>query len=338
MKSTMAKELVQTYSEQGEAVLDPFSGSGTVPLEGSITGRHSYGIDRNPYSVVLSEAKLNPPINQNTAVEKAKFYLDQIDPSTDSLDDEAPEWVQEFFHPKTLSGIQQLFPLLRENDEYFLLACLLGILHHQRPGFLSHPASNLRPYLRDEKFPRDEFPERYEYREIEPRLISKIERAYRRFPEFDRSLSREIWAGDTSEVMEDELDDDSIDAIITSPPYMNKLDYGRDNRLRLYFIGVRDYRELDGSPTTKSDYEDFLSQFLHQASRVLKPDGRMIFVMGESRRSGSAVDTSEVLSDMIQDNPYGFLVDAAYQDKVPVREINSMSSKTETILVIRNPA
>jgi len=334
MKSTMAGELTQVFSEPGDVVLDPFSGSGTVPLEAGIHDRNSYGIDRNPYSVVLSEAKLNPPANVDEAKSLAETYLDKIDPEAGKETDPVPEWVSKFFHAKTLSGLGQLFPRLRENDENFLLACLLGILHHQRPGFLSHPASNLRPYLRDEKFPRDQYPERYEYREIRPRLISKIERAYRRFPSFDNKLSRRIYKGDTPVRMEDSFQENSVDAIITSPPYMNKLDYGRDNRLRLYFLGIEDYSELDGSPESKEAYRDFLDEFLVQALRVLRPRGNLIFVLGESRRSGSAVDTSQVLTEMVQDNKYSIEVENLIQDKVPRREINSMSSNTETILVL----
>jgi DNA modification methylase len=41
------------------------------------------------------------------------------------------------------------------------------------------------------------------------------------------------------------LPENSIDAVISSPPYMNALDYGRDNRLRLWFLGVTDYKYYD---------------------------------------------------------------------------------------------
>lgn len=336
MKSTMAKELVQTYSSPGDTILDPFSGSGTVPLEAAIENRGAIGIDRNPYSILLSKAKLDPPATEKEAKELAKRYLEKVQAEPGVGTESIPEWVAEFFHPKTLSGIAQLSPLLREQNENFLLACLLGILHHQRPGFLSYPASNLRPYLRDEKFPRDEYPEKYEYREIESRLISKIERAYRRFPDFDESLQRSVYEGDSTEVIRQKVSDNTVDAIITSPPYMNKLDYGRDNRLRLYFLSIEDYEELDGSPESKQQYGDFLDSFLREVTSALRPGGNLIFVMGESQRSGAAVDTSEVLADQVRKEEYGLSVKQAIQDKVPKREINSMSTNTETILILEN--
>lgn len=329
----MAKELILGYSEPQDAVLDPFSGSGTVPLEAAINGRHALSIDRNPYALTLTRAKLMPPKSLEEAIESAEKYLDKIEPERGRSTEDIPDWVKKFFHPKTLSGIAQLFPLLRENNEHFLIACLLGILHHQRPGFLSYPASHLKPYLRDEKFPREEHPDRYEYRPIRPRLISKVERAYRRFPSFDDELIRKIWEGDSPTIIGNQIPSDSVDALITSPPYMNKLDYGRDNRLRLFFIGVSDYTDLDGSPKSKEEYRYFLDRFLSQSIRVLKEDGIMVFVLGESRRSGNAVDTSEILLEMVKENERLSIQDLI-QDKVPVREINSMSSKTETILAI----
>jgi hypothetical protein len=337
MKSTMAKELVSTVSEPGDTVLDPFSGSGTVPLEAAILQRSAIGIDRNPYSVLLSHAKLDPPESEEAAIDRATVYLDEIEPIDEGPPDGTPDWVREFYHPKTLAGIEELAERLRSNDEYFLLACLLGILHHQRPGFLSYPASHLRPYLRNEKFPREEHPERYEYREIRPRLIAKVERAYRRFPSFDDTLDRKVLVGDTPQVMEESISRGCVDAIITSPPYMNKLDYGRDNRLRLYFLGIDDYHELDGSPESRDTYREFLDQFLCEAVRVLSSGSKLVFVLGESRRSGAAVDTSEVLIDMVKRDRYGLCIDTALKDKVPVRKINSMSSEEETILVLDKP-
>lgn len=334
MKSTMAKELVATFSEPGNTVLDPFAGSGTVPLESAILQRASVGIDRNPYSILLTKAKLDPPESEKVAKESTKEYLDQIDPVDDHPPDSTPTWVREFYHPKTLAGIEELAELLRSNDEYFIMACLLGILHHQRPGFLSYPASHLRSYLRDEKFPREEYPDRYDYREIRPRLIAKVERAYRRFPSFDDTLDRRVLVGDTPQVMKESISDQSVNTIITSPPYMNKLDYGRDNRLRLYFLGIDDYKELDGTPKSKDSYREFLDRFLCEAIRVLSTGAYIVFVLGESRRSGSAVDTSKILINMLMRDRYGLSIDTAIKDKVPVRKINSMSSEEETILVL----
>ena len=73
-----------------------------------------------------------------------------------------PMWVREFFHPETLRETLAWTLTLRERRRWFLLASLLGILHHQRPGFLSFPSSHTVPYLRKKAFPPAKFPELYE--------------------------------------------------------------------------------------------------------------------------------------------------------------------------------
>ncbi len=69
------------------------------------------------------------------------------------------------------------------------MACLLGILHHQRLGFLFYPSSHLVPYLRDKLFPRKMFASLYEERDVRLRMLAKLRRTYRRPMNPDFSLS-----------------------------------------------------------------------------------------------------------------------------------------------------
>ena len=49
--------IIKRYSEKGEMLLDPFMGSGTTNLEASLLGRHSIGVDVDPFSRFLASAK-----------------------------------------------------------------------------------------------------------------------------------------------------------------------------------------------------------------------------------------------------------------------------------------
>lgn len=69
------------------------------------------------------------------------------------------------------------FEDLRKHNEYFFQACILGILHHVRPGFLSYPASHLVPYLRRKMYPPEQFPKMYSYRDVRSRFLAKVRRA-----------------------------------------------------------------------------------------------------------------------------------------------------------------
>lgn len=54
-------------------------------------------------------------------------------------------------------------------------------------------------------------------------------------------------------------------ALITSPPYMNALDYGRDNRLRLWFIDPSLANEVDNDVTQRR--QDFIDAITSLAAQ-----------------------------------------------------------------------
>lgn len=298
LKSKLASELIQSYTKPKDTIFDPFAGAGTVSLESLILGRNAIANDINPYAVTLTKAKMFLPNSLDEALEKVDYYLNFSKNETNiNFLSEIPDWVKSFFHPNTLKEVAILSKLLRENEEHFLLACLLGILHHQRIGFLSYPSSHLVPYLRTKKFPKEDFADLYEYREVGPRLIKKIKRAFRRYPDFDPTLSRKCSQEDATTVR---LPNNSIDALITSPPYMNALDYGRDNRLRLWFLGVEDYKYFDTiNPTAVKDFEFLIESTLNNFKYALKRGSPCIFILGEVRKYTNPINTCSIFQDIV---------------------------------------
>src|SRR6266404_4243307 len=96
MKSGMARALIEEFSREGDVVLDPFCGSGVVPYEALLAGRHAVGNDLNPYAYVLTKGKLSAPLNESEAVvraEKALAKATHTSVETKSI----PDWVKAFF-------------------------------------------------------------------------------------------------------------------------------------------------------------------------------------------------------------------------------------------------
>ncbi len=235
VKSSIAKFLIENFTEEGDIVFDPFCGAGTIPLEAWALGRHAIANDLNKYAFVLTNAKLFPPPLAIDAIQQIEEFDKIVQKKSNKVDlKDVPIWVANFFHPQTLKEIIIWMDILQDRNSWFLLSCLLGILHHQRPGFLSFPSSHTVPYLRAKKFPPDEFPTLYQYRCVKERLLSKVKRALKRQPIFNTKLNRICYNQDASLLLPSEL----VDAIITSPPYMRQLDYAIDNRLRLWFLGI----------------------------------------------------------------------------------------------------
>jgi hypothetical protein len=336
LKSSLAAALIESHSQRRDIIIDPFSGSGVVPLEALLRHRSVIAGDINPYAAVLTQAKMFPVADVWTAIGSATEYLTHAKMLARKkyYRVAAPGWVRRFFHPRTLAEVKTLSDLLRKNKEWFLLANLLGILHHQRPGFLSYPSSHLVPYLRTKKFPRSRFPAMYRYRDMEPRLIAKLLRTYKRFAPIE-TLHRSFRHGDINKLSLRS----KAEVAITSPPYMNALDYGRDNRLRLWFVGMRAHKELDDAlPTNKESFTDLMRVTARKLRTHLKPRGKAILIVGEVRRSQQHLRTNEIVRSVFEDSVGGWRLIDEITDTVPDIRRSRRSyrgTKKEWVMVFR---
>lgn len=337
LKPVIARELVERFTSPGDLVLDCFSGSGTIPLEAVLLGRSAVAFDSNPYAVTLTRAKLEAPQTLADAVQKlqqrlaASMHRPKCDPEG------VPTWVRKFFHPATLISILQFADECIEADDQFLLACLLGILHHQRPGFLSYPSSHLVPYLRDRKFPRDEYPDMYEERTLAPRMQAKVGRAFRKQWVRPRNVESRV---SMTTVAALDLNRD-VDAIVTSPPYMNALDYVRDNRLRMWFLD-RTTSNYSPEPTDKREqFDAMIHAFATNALARLKAGGRCVLIVGETvvRKRTMSHPAEQILTKLLDVDP-SLVVEHVIQDEIPdIRRSRraGAATKRELVLVLKKP-
>jgi SAM-dependent methyltransferase len=339
LKSGMVRVLLDRFSQPGQVVLDPFCGSGVVPLEAALAGRVAWANDLSPYAYVLTQAKLAAPADLTTALEHALDLLAAVEQTAPGVDINAvPEWVRSFFHPDTLREILAAFRLLHAREDYFLMGCLLGILHHQRPGFLSFPSSHLVPYVRVNMFPPEKYPELYAYRDLRSRLIAKVRRAYKR-PALPPDWSQRQYHLWRTNAMELPIDAASVDTIISSPPYFGALDYARDNRLRLWFLGCADWKQLDQSLTAnRKVYIPQITHCLREMERALRPGGYCVLVLGDVERDGRLDHTAEILRDTAIAATDGRLIfDLICDDNIPDERRTrrrTRTTKVERILVM----
>ena len=86
LKSGMVRVLISLYTAKGGVVLDPFSGSGVVPLQSALMGRRAYANDLSPYAYVLTRGKLETPSKKSQAVGLANRLLDDVEDLAPSED------------------------------------------------------------------------------------------------------------------------------------------------------------------------------------------------------------------------------------------------------------
>lgn len=315
MRPNLARYLVQKYAKEKDVIYDPFAGSGTVLLEGWILGHNVIGQDLNYYAYVLSLGKLNPISNFEEAKARLLKYKKLAERKAATYEtDDIPQWVKSFYDQQTLKEICCWVYYLKRNKEWFLLACLMGILHHQRPGFLSYPSSHGAPYLRTTKYPKEEYPEMYVYKNVYDKLYEKVKRSYSHMPELDHTLCRQMLLKDAAKVR---LKNEHFSTIITSPPYMKSLTYARDNRLRLWFLGESEWGNLDKriSPE-KNIFFDLMKTCFRKWASVQKKGDKCIVVIGDLsvRFKGNYLSLSDA---MIELSKKYYICREKYQDPIP---------------------
>lgn len=332
-----ATTLINRLTKKGSTLADPFCGSGTIPLEAWKLGMQVVASDLSPYAVALTRAKLFPTPTLEQALKQIDLLSQLVNKEILTVDlRRVPKWVRSFYHPETLREAIAWAEVLKRRKSWFLFGCFLNLLHHQRPGFLSYPASHATPYLRRAKFPQEEFPELYEYRDVKSRLLKKVCRTLEKPVEFDYDLSRVVKLCDAPNLVKATQD---IDCIITSPPYMSGLHYARDNRLRLWFCGVKEWAELEGRVSPRqSAFSHLMDNCARKWQSWLRPNGHLAIVLGDIHRDNKRIDVANLVMESVKNEaPMLELVsceDQAIPDEKRLIKGNA-GTLTETTLIFR---
>ena len=288
-KPQLPRFFIERLTQPGDIVYDPFMGRGTTLVEAALLGRIPYGCDVNPVSTVLTRPRLTPP-----TLEQVAKRLEQIDLHSF---DESPEELLAFYHPETLQEIAALKKyLLRRRAENTLdfvddWICLLALnrLTGHSPGFFSvytmppNQAVSVKSQLKINA-KRNQTPPR---RSV-PKLILKKTRKLLGdcHPATLQTLaavaphSRFLTQSSASTP---EIATNSIALVVTSPPFLDVVDYAGDNWLRCWFLGIDPQTVKLTVPKKLDQWQAAMTSVFHELHRVLKPGGHIAFEVGEVR-------------------------------------------------------
>lgn len=278
--------LIRWLTDPGEVVYDPFSGRGTVLLEAGLLKRIPIGSDANPLAWILSSSKAAPPGRRSALKRIAE--LERTKPLWNLSD--VPAHVRQLFDPGVLAqllGIRRELRTARTVDR-FLLATLCGILHAN---------------ARKDGTPRGLTVAMPNTFSMSPRYVSNyIEKNNLRPPQVDVAEALELrvqellpptpiqfrgaaWLGDArdSNYWPQQIPKASL--ILTSPPYLRVMKYGKMNWIRAWLIGS-DPHLIDGrlfASTSLTRYIDFMKQVLIGLRKKVRSDGRICLVIGDVR-------------------------------------------------------
>jgi hypothetical protein len=288
-KPQLPRFFIERLTQPGDVVYDPFMGRGTTPLEAALLGRIPFGCDINPLSHVLTRPRFSPP-----TLEQVAQRLDQIDFHCST---EFPESLLVFYHPETLREIASLkkYLLARRKrnsldpvDDWICLLALNRLTGHS-PGFFSvytlppNQAVSAKSQLKINK-DRAQSPPR---RSV-PKLILK---KTRNLLSDCTSAVRKTLAGVASQSLlltqpasqTPQIASNSIALVVTSPPFLDVVDYAGDNWLRCWFLGI-DPKSVHLTVPKKLDaWQESMTAVFRELHRVLKPGGHVAFEVGEVR-------------------------------------------------------
>jgi len=317
IKPSFANFLIKYVSSEGDTILDPFCGIGTIPTEAILMKRNSIAIDLNPYAYYISLAKSKSDNNNKDDLIK---YLKKIKINTKKISlEKIPEWVKEYYNHETLKEILFLITKLKKDKQYFLLGCLTGISQGHRPGHLSKPCAWTLPYK-----PRKD--DKGEYREVIPRLIEKVNRTYTNG--FKTESKMEVFMDDARKLP---LKNGSVDHVISSPPYYDTLDYVGSHRLRLAILGYFNHdKNMKLKKTLIQRFDSYLFEMelcIKEINRVLKNGGYCIFIVGDCFKGKKVINTAEGLKPILEKN--GFKCHAIIEDPIPMNKSVQKTSKEQ---------
>lgn len=325
----MASELALkslTGIRKGSVVLDPMMGSGTVLRQAISLGHNAVGFDTDPLAVLMSKVwttsvcpkqvslEMSRVVKEAKALDLRRINLPWID-----RDEETRKFVSYWFGLRQRRDLRRLAFVLHERSRHrfshgrlasldVLRLCLSRIIvTKDRGASLGRDISHSRPH-------RVATSSNYD-------VFSGFERAVRQvLSKLSTSGESEtgmavVLRGDARRI---DLPDDSVDVVITSPPYLNAIDYLRGHRLALIWLGftlpyLRSIRSHSIGAERYPDYESEsetilqimnemcdrealssrsaaviarysgdLLRMCREIARVIKVDGRATFVIGNS--------------------------------------------------------
>ncbi|MFC4291366.1 DNA methyltransferase [Sphingorhabdus arenilitoris] len=310
------------------AVLDPFMGSGTTAIEAGTLANAVYGVEVDAYARLIATASTTPLSRQS--IERLYRVLDDIekagavagDPKLRPSLANIEYWFTEQSFDELLSLKSYLFGLGLDVAEHNLLLTAFGDIIR---ACSKAERQSLKPYI-STKYDKQIKPTIPEFQKVARQYLNAIEK-------LDPTDFCAIeWLGHDATAFEAEA---PIDLAITSPPYINAMDYTRCIKLESAWIGTCDDASLQKTKSlqlgeasrrhqsvenwidelcrskfgrlleldnarfgTAVAYFDDMAKNLSSVQQALTEDGKYYLIIGNSRLRGVEIETHRIIAEI----------------------------------------
>ncbi|WP_369013373.1 DNA methyltransferase [Flavobacterium anhuiense] len=370
------------FIKENEYVLDPFSGSGTVLLEANLAGKNSFGCDANPLARLISKVKTSTydvgvlkKLLQSLKVEIQNVIVDDNEKYPDVVN------IDYWFLPNIklqLNGIlKSIKTISDENYRDFFLLCFSNCVKKVSladsrisvpvKAKLNRKTNNQHPFFDESKLKLKNL----ENLDVFEKFSEIVSENIKRFENKQKIIPR---SNDTKIIAEDarnlNIKDESVDLIITSPPYAGAQKYIRACSLNLGWtelsskdnLRVLDKKNIGRENYSKSDYitlkvtgieeADILLQEIYkinplrahiaanyllemkqaiiEASRVLKRNKYFILIAANNQVCNREFKTQEYLRQIAENA--GFTTICRLIDDIKSYGLMTKRNKTASII------
>ena len=325
MAPEIALDKIELLTKPGATVLDPMCGSGTVVRLASEQERVGIGADLDPLAVIITRTAChgswatNLEARADAMADRAWRLGGQL-PEWIKKDTETAEFVDYWFAPEQASDLSRLARVLIESprtDDPLRVAFSRMIVTKDGGASLARDTSHSRPHRVTDENNYDVFDEFVKSAKKVEALIDTARSTHR--PSIRRDDARSLRFVETA----------SVDLIVTSPPYLNAIDYLRGHKMSLVWMGwtAGAIRQLRGesvgvergmedvAPEIRTIAEDavprlrdlperrqrMVLRFTHDMdrlarslARVAKPKGHLVMVVADSQLKGVPISNSAI--------------------------------------------
>ena len=315
-------------------VLDPMSGSGTVLAVAGSKGHCAVGVDIDPLAVLIARV-WTTPIESKTLREKAAKVLDDAhqrfsflkvrDAYPENADTETRGFIRYWFDDYARRQLASLSEVIRKVQDDIIrraLWCAFSrlIITKQSGASLAMDLSHSRPHRAFARAPAKPFRS----------FLSAVDRVAKNCIDSGGAVCAPAIRVEEGDARNLSLDDGSIDLVLTSPPYLNAIDYLRCSKFSLVWMGhstkqLRRLRsaavgaEVGKDVANDSEIQEILSNLklrpelpkrqesiliryiddmrsvVRETARVLTDDGQAVYVVGENTVRGTFIPNSLIV-------------------------------------------
>jgi hypothetical protein len=285
-KPQLPRFFIELFTKEGDTVYDPFNGRGTTTVEASLLNRNIVANDVNPLSLIFTRPRIAIPSIKDIEERLAEIKF--------TKNKKADIDLSMFYEKETLAEIVSLRNYLNERlldgreddiDRWIRMVATNRLTGHS-PGFFSVytlPPNQAVTAERQKKInaTRSQKPD---YRDVK-KIILKKSKALMRDVKTEKGnpVSAQYFNCDAAETKK--IKTDSVSLTVTSPPFLDVVQYAADNWLRCWFNNI-DMQKVEQNITMSKTVEEWSSKMqkvFNELYRITKPNGVVAFEVGEVR-------------------------------------------------------